>query len=100
MSVVPGVMQVLGFEAQESAHPFESALVREALSFEGAEQFFGVEHEYAFGRSDLWYGGGEPVNGCLDGFRFEVTGRGESKTESLCSWVMILTRCLRDNHGK
>lgn len=45
MGIVPSVMQVLGFEAEESAHPLERALVHEALSFEGAEQFPGVNHE-------------------------------------------------------
>jgi len=38
-------MQVLRFEAKESAHPFELALVREALSLEGTEQLPGVDHE-------------------------------------------------------
>jgi len=45
ISIIPGIMQVLRFEAQESAHPFEPALVREALSLEGAEQLPGVDHE-------------------------------------------------------
>ena len=45
ISIVPGVMQVLGFEAKESAHPFELALVHEALSLECTEQLPGVDHE-------------------------------------------------------
>ena len=73
MSIVPSIMQVLGFEAQEPANPFEPTLVREALSFEGTKQLFGVENEYAFGRGYLWQDGGKPIYGCLNGFRFEVT---------------------------
>lgn len=45
MSIVPSVMQVLGFEPQESTHPLELALVRGVLALEGAEQLAGVEHK-------------------------------------------------------
>jgi hypothetical protein len=68
MGVVPGVVQVLWFEAQESAHPLEIALVHRVLTLEGAEQLSGVEHEYAFGRGGLWQVGGIPSYRCLDGF--------------------------------
>lgn len=61
-------MQVLGFEAQESAYPFQAALVREALSFEGAEQLSGVDHEEAFSWGSLRQGDGEPIDRRLDGF--------------------------------
>ena len=37
MGVVPGVVQVLWFEAQESAHPLEIALVHRVLTLEGTE---------------------------------------------------------------
>lgn len=50
MSVVAGVVQILGFEAKESAHPLEAALVREAFTLEGAEELSGVDHEYASAR--------------------------------------------------
>lgn len=85
MSIVPSVVQILGLEAQESAHPLEFALAGKALSLEGAEQLPGIKHEYTFGRGCLRQEGGEPVDWCLDGFRFEVAGRGRSKTEPLCS---------------
>jgi len=79
MSIVPSVMQVFGFAAQESAHPLELTLICEVLSLEGAEQLSGVEHEYAFSRGHPRQGGGEPVDRCLDGFRSEIPGRGGSK---------------------
>jgi len=68
ISIVPGVMQVLGFEAKESAHPFKLALVRETLSLEGTEQLPGVDHEQAFGRGCLRQDGGETIYLCLDAF--------------------------------
>ena len=68
MGIVASVVQVLGFEAQESAHPFELALVRGALSLKGAEQLVGVEHEQAFGRGSFWQDSGEPIYRGLDGF--------------------------------
>ena len=37
MSIIPGVMQVLGFETKEPADPLELALTREAFSLEGTE---------------------------------------------------------------
>ena len=45
MSIVSSIVQVLGLEAKESAHPLEFALGSEALSLEGAEKFPGVNHE-------------------------------------------------------
>jgi len=67
VGIVASVMQVLGFEAQESAHPFELTLVRGALSLKGAEQLTGVEHEQAFGWGCYWQDSGEPVYRRLDG---------------------------------
>ena len=77
MSIVSGVMQVLGFEAQEPTHPLELALIREALSLEGTEQFTGVEDEYALSWDCLWQDGVEPAYWCLDGFRREIAGGGK-----------------------
>jgi len=68
VSIVPCVMQVLGFEAEESAHPLELALAPEALSLEGAEKLLGVKHEQTLGWGCLRQRGGEPVYRCLDGF--------------------------------
>jgi len=68
VSIVPCVMQVLGFEAEESAHPLELALAPEALPLEGAEKLLGVKHEQTFGWGCLRQRGGEPVYRCLDGF--------------------------------
>lgn len=68
MGVVPSVMQVLGFEAQESAHPFELALAREALSLESAEQLPGVDNKYASLGDQLRQNGSKPIYRCLDGF--------------------------------
>lgn len=104
MSIVPSVMQVLGFETQEPAHPFEPAMGYETLSLESAEQLSGIEYKQAFGRGYLWQDGEEPIYGCLDGFRFEVSGRGRSKTESFHSRgdgaLAVLTRCHRGNRGR
>ena len=66
MSVVPSVMQVLGFEAQESTHPLELALVHEAVPLKGTEQLPGVEYEYTFRWDQLRQNGGEPIYWCLD----------------------------------
>lgn len=81
MSIVPSIMQVLWFEAKESTHPLEFALVCEAISFEGAEQFLSIEHEYAFGWDRLRHHGGEPIYWRLDRFRFEIAGPCKVKYE-------------------
>ena len=104
MSIVPSVMQVLGFETQEPAHPFEPAMSHEALSLESAEQLSGIEYKQAFGRGYLWQDCEEPIYGCLDSFRLEVSGCGRSKTEPFHNRgdgiLVVLTQCLHGNRGK
>ena len=68
MSIVPSVMQVLRFEAEESRHSLELALAPEALPLKGAEQFPGIDHEQTFGWDRLRQCGDEPVYRCLDIF--------------------------------
>ena len=61
-------MQVLGFEAKESAHPFELALIREALPLECTEQFPGIDHKQTFSRGCLRQDGDETIYLRLDAF--------------------------------
>jgi hypothetical protein len=83
MSVVTSIVQILGFEAKESAHSLELAVVHEALSLEGAEELPGVDHEDASAWDQLWYNGGESAYRCLDGFRLEVSNRQKSQKSEL-----------------
>jgi hypothetical protein len=68
VSIVPGIVQVLGFEPEESAHSLEVALVRKALSLKGAEQLSCVDYEYASVWDQLRKNSGEPVYRRLDCF--------------------------------
>ena len=61
-------MQILGFKAKESAHPFKLALIREALPLERTEQLPGVDHEQTFSRGCLRQDGDETIYLRLDAF--------------------------------